>query len=216
MIKLTLIIFIMLGAALALSTRVRTTCRAALVYCHTACHAVLIWALSRITGDEVHARGEYFGRVNGGEWAKEGDNLIVLEGLAHILSVALGKTAKPTDYYLALFSGTAAPASNWTAASFAATANEIVSMTEGYTSPTRPVWTPPDSTLTNSIDNMAAVASVTIATASQLTVTGAAMLSNSAKGGTTGVLISASKYAAERVFQDGDTYDIGYRISLTV
>lgn len=163
----------------------------------------------------VMASGEYFDRINGGDWERT-PNLIVTEGLAHILSVALGATAKPAGYYLALFSGAAAPAANWTAASFAAAASEIVSMTEGYTSPTRPVWTPPASTATNSIDNMAAIASVTMATAGQLNVSGAAMLTNSTRGGTTGKLISATKYAADRVFQDGDTYDIGYRLSLTV
>lgn len=163
----------------------------------------------------VMASGEYFDRINGGDWERT-PNLIVTEGLAHILSVALGATAKPAGYFLALFSGAAAPAANWTAASFAAAASEIVSMTEGYTSPTRPVWTPPASTATNSIDNMAAIASVTMATAGQLNVSGAAMLTNSTRGGTTGKLISATKYAADRVFQDGDTYDIGYRLSLTV
>ena len=89
-------------------------------------------------------------------------------------------------------------------------------MTEGHTSPTRPAWTPPASTATASIDNMAAVAHLTIATASTLNVTGAALLTNSTRGGTTGALISASKYAATRVFQNGDTYDAGYRVSLTV
>lgn len=163
----------------------------------------------------VMASGEYFDRINGGDWERT-PNLIVTEGLAHILSVALGATAKPAGYYLALFSGAAAPAANWTAASFAAGASEIVSMTEGYTSPTRPAWTPPASTATNSIDNMAAIASVTMATAGQVNVTGAAMLTNSTRGGTTGKLISATKYAADRVFQNGDTYDIGYRLSLTV
>lgn len=163
----------------------------------------------------VMASGEYFDRINGGDWERT-PNLIVTEGLAHILSVALGGTAKPAGYFLALFSGAAAPAANWTAASFAAAASEIVSMTEGYTSPTRPAWTPPSSTANNSIDNMAAIASVTMATAGQLNVSGAAMLTNSTRGGTTGKLISATKYAAERVFQNGDTYDIGYRLSLTV
>lgn len=163
----------------------------------------------------VMASGEYFDRINGGEWDRT-PNLVVTEGLAHILSVALGATAKPAGYFLALFSGAAAPAANWTAASFAAAASEIVSMTEGYTSPTRPAWTPPSSTATNSIDNMAAVAQVTIATAGALNVTGAAMLTNSTRGGTTGALISATKYAAPRTFQNGDTYDIGYRLSLTV
>ena len=163
----------------------------------------------------VVANGEYFGRVNGGAWAKEGDNLIPIEGLAHLLNVALGTTAKPAGLYLALFSGATAPAANWGAASFAAVASEIVSQTEGYTAATRPVWTPVN-TNTGSIDNLASVASLTIATASQLNVTGAALLTNSTRGGTTGALVSASLYAAPRVFQNGDIYELGYRINLTV
>lgn len=162
----------------------------------------------------IKATGEYFDRVNGGDWVCN-KNLIPTEGLAHILNVALGAAPKPASYHLALFSGSAAPAPNWTAASFAAVANEIVSMTEGYSGATRPAWTTVN-TATGSIDNMVNVATVTIATASQLNVTGAAVLTSSAKGGTTGALISASKYAAPRIFQNGDTYDIGYRISLTV
>ena len=162
------------------------------------------------------AAGEYFGRVNGGAWQKEGDNLIVTEGFAHMLNVTFDtSTAKPAGYYLAIFSGNTAPAANWTAASFAAVASEIVSMTEGHTSATRPVWTPAKTT-TGSIDNMATVASLTIATSSQLNVTGAALLTGSARGGTTGVLVSASLYAAPRTFQAGDIYELGYRINLTV
>ena len=62
---------------------------------------------------------------------------------------------------------------------------------------------------------MATVASLTIATSSQLNVTGAALLTGSARGGTTGVLVSASLYAAPRTFQAGDIYELGYRINLT-
>ena len=164
----------------------------------------------------ARAAGEYFGRVNGGAWQKEGDNLIVTEGFAHLLNVTFDtSTAKPAGYYLAIFSGNTAPAANWTAAAFAAVASEIVSMTEGHTGATRPVWTPAK-TATGSIDNMAAVASLTIATSSQLNVTGAALLTGSARGGTTGVLVSASLYAAPRTFQAGDIYELGYRINLTV
>ena len=162
----------------------------------------------------VLAAGEYFDRVNGGEWTRT-PNLVVNEGMAHILNVALGATAKPAGYFLALFNGAASPQANWTAASFAAAASEIVSMTEGYTNPTRPAWTP-SAASGNRIDNMAAVATVTIATAAQVNVTGAAMLTSSGRGSTTGVLVSATRYAAERTFQNGDTYDIGYRLSLTV
>ena len=162
----------------------------------------------------VLAAGEYFDRINGGQWMRT-PNLLPTEGLAHLLNVALGSTAKPAGYFLGLFSGAASPAANWRAASFAAAASEIVSLTEGYTSATRPAWTPANAA-TGAIDNLGAVASVTIATASQLNVTGAAMLTTNSRGGTTGALVSATKYAAARVFQNGDTYDIGYRVSLTV
>lgn len=163
----------------------------------------------------VLAGGTYIDRVNGDEW-QQTPNLIVDQGLAHILSVAFGATAKPAGYYLALFSGATAPAANWTASNFASVASEIVSQTEGYTNATRPVWTPPSSTSTNSIDNTASVASLTMATATSLNVTGAALLTNSTRGGTTGVLVSATKYASARVFQNNDTYEVGYRVSLTV
>ncbi|WP_336982479.1 hypothetical protein [Acinetobacter modestus] len=159
------------------------------------------------------ASGEYFDRVNGGEWQTT-CNLVVNEGLSHLLNVALGSKAKPAGYYLALFSGSTAPAANWTAANFAAVASEIVSLTEGYTNATRPQWVSADTT-TNSIDNFGSVAKVTIATSSQLTVTGAAMLSSSVRGGTSGVLISATKYTAARTFQNGDEYEVGYRLSFT-
>lgn len=168
----------------------------------------------QLKDQSVQAAGEYFDRVNGGEWQRI-PNLIVNEGLAHILNVALGSTPKPAGYYIALFSGATAPAANWTAANFSSVASEIVSLTEGYTAATRPQWTPTNTT-GNSIDNMTTVASVTIATATQLNVTGAALLTNSVKGGTSGALVSATKYAATRTFQNGDVYEIGYRLSLTV
>lgn len=134
-----------------------------------------------------------------------------------MLNVAFGTTPKPAGYFLALFSAAAQPQSTWTAASFATTASEIVSMTEGYSGATRPEWKPTN-TSTQAIDNLApaSVAKVTIKTASQLTVQGAALLTNSAKGSTAGVLISASKYPSARTFQDNDTYEIGYRLALTV
>lgn len=162
----------------------------------------------------IMVKGEYFDRLNDGEWERT-PNLVVTEGLAHILNTALGSTAKAAGYYLALFSGATAPAANWTAANFASVASEIVSTTEGYTNATRPEWTPANTT-TGSIDNMSATASLTIATTSTLNVTGAALLTNSTRGGTSGVLISATKFSATRTFQTGDVYQVGYRLSLTV
>ena len=165
--------------------------------------------------DGVTMNGEYFSRVNGANWEKEGDNLVVKEGLIHILNVALGTLAKPAGYFLALFSGNTAPDNTWTAASFAAVSSEVVSQTEGYTGATRPAWTPATAT-TGSIDNLASAAQMTIATSGTLNVTGAALLTSSQRGGTTGVLVSASAFAAPRVFQAGDLYELGYRLNATV
>ncbi len=160
-------------------------------------------------------RGEYVDSVNGGPEVIT-CNTIVDEGIAFLLSVALAQTAKPAGFYLAPFSGSATPAQNWTASNFASVASEIVSQAEGYTAATRPVWTPPASVNATQIDNYAAKASVTIATATSLNVNGIGLLTNSTRGGTTGALISAAKYSATRVLQNGDVWDIGYRISLTV
>lgn len=162
----------------------------------------------------IMASGEYFDRINDGEWQRT-PNLITKEGLIDTINTYIGSKAKPAGFYLALFSGATAPAANWTAANFAAVAGEIVSLSEGYTLPTRPQFVPVNATNDTFIDNMANVARVTIATASQLNVTGTALLTNSARGGTTGVLVSATKYPVTRTFQDGDTYDVGYRFSLT-
>lgn len=158
--------------------------------------------------------GEYMDRVNGGE-ATFTKNLIPKEALVHVLNVAIGSKAKPAGSYLALFNGAAAPADNWTAANFAATANEIVSLTEGYTNATRPEFIPTNADVDKFIDNFSNVARVTIATTSQVNVTGVALLTNNQRGGTTGVLLSATKYPATRVFQNGDVFDIGYRITAT-
>lgn len=162
----------------------------------------------------ILAKGKYYDRINDGEWSCT-ENLVVTEGLAHILNVALGSTAKPTGYYLALFGGATAPAANWTAANFSSTASEIVSVTEGYTNATRPVWTPAN-TANGSISNLSTTASLTIATAATLNVTGAALLTNSTRGGTSGVLVSATKFSVARSFQNGDVYQIGYELDLTV
>lgn len=162
----------------------------------------------------VLASGEYFDRINGGEWQCT-PNLITKEGRIDCINTYIGSKAKPAGFYLALFSGATAPADNWTAANFASVANEIVSLTEGYTAATRPQFIPVNATDQTYIDNMTNVARLTIATSAQLNVTGTALLTNSVRGGTSGVLVSATKYPAARTFQDGDTYDVGYRFALT-
>jgi len=138
-------------------------------------------------------------------------NLVPTEGLNHILMVALSNTAKLNNFYLALYSGSYTPVAGLTAASFPSTATEITSGTEGYSDATRPAWTPA-AAASGQIDSYASKATFTIATATQVTIRGAALLSEATKGSTAGVLISAARFAQDRVEYDGNSYGLGYRV----
>lgn len=160
----------------------------------------------------ILAQGHYFESVNGKD-ERIHKNLIPAEGIDFILNVALGAVAKAAAFYLAPFAGAVTPAANWTAANFAATASEIVSQTEGFSGVIRPTWTPTAASGGN-IDNLTAKAQFTIITASSLNINGAALLTSNARGGTSGTLLSATKFASTRVVYNGDIWDCGYRVTL--
>ena len=159
------------------------------------------------------ATGVYFHSVNGQDEQID-SNLLPTEGLTHLLAVALGATAKLPNWYLALYSGAITPTASWTASNFAATASEIVSGTEGYSNATRPAFTA-GTAAAGEINNLAAKASFTIACTTSINVNGAGLLSNSGKGSTAGVLVSASRFAQTRQLYNGDTFELGYRVTLT-
>lgn len=162
---------------------------------------------------KVLASGMYIHDVNGQD-ERIDRNLLTDEGLTHMLNVVLGAASKISQWYLGLYSGAISPAAGWTAANFAATANEIVSATEGYSETTRRTFQPGAATA-NTIDNTANKAAFTIVTASSLTVQGAALLSDNVKGGTSGVLVSATRFSTPRVLQNTDIYNVGYRVTLS-
>lgn len=159
------------------------------------------------------AQGGYLHDVNGLD-ERFDKNLLPDEGLIYLLSVGLNNGTKIPTWYLSLYAANYTPLAGLTAASYPATASEITSNTEGYTEPTRPVWTPTAPT-TPLIDNLANKASFTIATASSLTVNGAALLSEATKGAITGKLISATKFSAPRTLYNTDVFNLAYRVQLT-
>ena len=65
------------------------------------------------------------------------------------------------------------------------------------------------------INNLVAKANFTIVCTTTLNLNGAGLLSANAKGATSGVLVSASRWAAVRVVNNGDTWECGYEIALT-
>lgn len=159
------------------------------------------------------AQGGYVHDVNGLD-ERFDKNLLPDEGLIYLLSVGLNNGTKLATWYLSLYAANYTPLAGLTAASYPATASEITSNTEGYTESTRPIWTPTTPT-TPLIDNLANKAAFTIATASSLTVNGAALLSEATKGAVTGKLVSATKFSAARTLYDTDVFNLAYRVQLT-
>ena len=161
----------------------------------------------------AEGRGFYVHDINGQD-ERVDPNLLPDEGLIYLLSVGLNNGAKLSTWYLSLYAANYTPLAALTAASYPATASEITSNTEGYTESTRPIWTPTAPT-TPLIDNLANKAAFTIATASSLTINGAALLSEATKGAVTGKLISATKFAASRTAYNTDVFNLAYRVQLT-
>lgn len=168
-----------------------------------------------IVADSLRVAGEYFHRLNERESEFTLDhNLVPDQGIATILAIALTDTAKLPKFYLALTNGAAVPAAGLTAASFAATQGEIVSTSEGYTSPTRPQWVP-GAPVAGVVDSNANKATFTFATAASVTITGCGLLSDNGRGSTAGVLMSATKFDNARTAFNGETITLGYQVSLT-
>lgn len=162
----------------------------------------------------LHIKGEYiFGTVAGGDDLVV-PNLLPDQGINAILAVALGSTAKYAGFYIALFGNGVNPAANWTAANFASTAGEITSGTEGYSNSTR-VQCTFSAVGDKLINNHASPAVFTIECTTSVTINGAALLTDSTKGGTSGSLISAVRLPAQRLQYDGDEYTSKYQVSLS-
>ena len=168
----------------------------------------------------VMASGVYVHAVNGQDERMD-DNIVTSEGLAHMLDVALHDATKVATWYFRLFSANTTPLYSWTAANFTASATEITSNTEGYSETTGQAFVEAAavaagaaSTASASITNAASKAVFTIATATSVNVWGAGLLSSSNKGGTTGVLLSASKFSAVRTLLNTDEFSLGYTLTL--
>lgn len=118
-------------------------------------------------------------------------NLVVDEGLNHMLDVTFAGATQVNPWYLGLFEGNYTPVASLTAATIVAAATESIS----YDEATRPAFV-----------EAAASGKVTTNSASKATFTfnatksiyGAFLVSNSTKSGTTGTLFSAAKFAAAK------------------
>lgn len=115
-------------------------------------------------------------------------NLVPIEGLNHIVNVVAKQGSQAAAWYLGLFEGNYSPVAGDVAASFPTAATECVT----YVPATRPVFTP-GATAGGSADNTGARAEFTFSAAK--TIYGAFMTPNGTKGGVTGPLLSAARFA---------------------
>lgn len=172
-------------------------------------------------GDQFQLAGRYFGDVSNPSPLRGSPfepllspNLLVDQGILKTLAVMWGADAKLANWYCTLFQNAVTPTGSLTAANVASTLGEITSTTQGFSNATRPAFVPA-APAAYKITNTASKAAFNIVCAGSINVEGAFLISDSARGGTTGVLASASRFPDAREFFNGETFDLGYEISLT-
>lgn len=154
--------------------------------------------------------GVFVHNVNG-EDEQEDENLVVNEGLDYILGSSMVADAQTTTFYVSAFTNNATPIATWTAAAWA---TDVQGSGVEVDEVSRPAWVP-TAVAAQITDNYAAKAQLTVNTGvPTLTLYGAALHSDSAFGGIAGDLIVASRFAATRVLQADDEFNIGYRLTI--
>lgn len=144
----------------------------------------------------------------------EDPNLVPTEGLNDLLSVWVAGASQVSNRYVALFSSNSTPAANWTSANFHST---NCTEWEGYDESTRPLWNK-GAVSAGSVSNSANKAVFTCATSGAATLYGAALLSASAKNGSsdaTGKLYAATKFSTARAVVATDVINVQYTLSAT-
>lgn len=133
------------------------------------------------------------------KWVEDFENLVVNEGLDHILDIVLSGGVQITTWYVGLKNtGTAVAAD--TMLSHASWTENVT-----YSEAVRQTWT--DGGVSGqSVDNSASKAAFSIN--GTTTIFGAFLVSNSTKSGSTGVLYGVGDFASSRAVINGDTLSV--------
>jgi hypothetical protein len=138
-------------------------------------------------------------------------NLVVNEGLNHLLNSTLNGAAQITSWYIAPYEGNYTPVSTDTAANITANSTE----TTAYDEVTRVLWVPATAgstaqSITNGSGTGAAKAVFTMNAAK--TLYGVFFVSASAKSATSGTLFSALRFPAAVAVVATDVIQVTYTI----
>lgn len=133
-------------------------------------------------------------------------NIVVDQGLNHILDVAFHNTTQVATWYVGIFKGNYTPQSTDTAANIASNSTEATE----YDESTRQEWVEA-AAASKSITNSANRATFTIN--ATVTIYGAFLVSTSTKSGTSGSLAAASRFASQRDLVDDDELLVTYTLT---
>lgn len=134
------------------------------------------------------------GRLFGGETVR---NLMPTEGVNHVLNVLLKSGAQVGSWYIGINEGNYTPVLTDTAATYPTSATECTTYVEGAR-----VGFVPGTVSGGSVNNSLSRAEFT--SNANKTIYGGFITSASAKGATSGVLLSAVKFASPKTFNSGD------------
>lgn len=119
-------------------------------------------------------------------------NLMPVEGIDHLINVSMKQGAQVAAWYIGLYEGNYTPASDDVMATFPTAATESTA----YTPSTRPAFVP-GAVSAGTVSNGASRAEFTFTSAK--TLYGGFMSSASAKGSTSGILLSAVRFSSPKV-----------------
>jgi hypothetical protein len=134
--------------------------------------------------------------------ATMGKNLFPLEGRNHMLESAIGGGGQIADWFVGLFKGNYTPTNADTAASFAAAALEVTAYAEASRLPL--VTNLPNAGVLDSVGH-----EVTFTLTQDATIYGGFISSSQSKGSTSGILLSAVRFASPQQGYAGQTVKIG-------
>lgn len=132
-------------------------------------------------------------------------NIVVNTGLNYVLDSSLSNATVSANHYIGLFSNNYTPIAT-------TLITDLTEVNAKYNETTRPAWVEAGAA-SQSITNTASPAAFTFNTSE--TLYGAFLISNSTKGGTTGTLVAASKFAASRAMLASDVLNVIYTLTVS-
>lgn len=160
----------------------------------------------------VGVAGTYFTRKND-EPIQIDHNTVTTQWLNHLLEVSFNNATRFITWYMTLIEPGNTVNETWTPGTIQSNNAENTSQTEGYNSSTRLEFQTGNAS-SGEMDNTANPTIFTINSNSTVNIGGIAILSDNTRGGSSGILASITNLASTRQFQDGDTYEVAYRLRL--